>query len=210
MQEARTRSVRGSIVFAFAIVLALLLAYLMREILLLLYVSALFAVVLSPVIHGIMRFHIKSWHPGKGLAILLLLLSVGAAATLFFAFAMPPVVHDVQALVSELPTRGPQLLDKVHRVPFASHLNFSGLNAKLQGFASNFAEYLFLSISGWARQTGRRRGGDLSHHLFHAGGRRGLSLDPFVLPQVRPGTAERLPCCAPTCVWANGSWGKAD
>ena len=122
----------------------------MREILLLLYVSAVFAVVLSPVIHGMMRFHIKSWHPGKGLAILLLLLSVGAAATLFFAFAMPPVVHDVQALVSELPTRGPQLLDKVHHVPFASHLNFSGLNAKLQGFASDFAEYLFLSISGWA------------------------------------------------------------
>ena len=92
----------------------LALAYLMREILMLLYVSALFAVVLSPVIHGIMRFHIKSWHPGKGLAIFLLLLSVGAAATLFFAFAMPPVVHDVQALISELPTRGPQLLDKVH------------------------------------------------------------------------------------------------
>jgi predicted PurR-regulated permease PerM len=150
VQEARTRSVRGSIVFAFAIVLALLLAYLMREILLLLYVSALFAVVLSPVIHGIMRFHIKSWHPGKGLAIFLLLLSVGAAATLFFAFAVPPVVHDVQALVSELPTRGPQLLEKVHQVPFASHLNLSGLTAKLQGFASNFAEYLFLSISGWA------------------------------------------------------------
>jgi predicted PurR-regulated permease PerM len=56
----------------------------------------------------------------------------------------------VQALVSELPTRGPKLLDKVHQVPFASHLNLSGLAAKLQGFASNFAEYLFLSISGWA------------------------------------------------------------
>jgi predicted PurR-regulated permease PerM len=78
------------------------------------------------------------------------MLSVGAAATLFFVFAVPPVVKDVQALVSELPTRGPRLLDQVHRVPLASHLNFSGLNAKLQGFASNFVEYLFLSISSWA------------------------------------------------------------
>jgi predicted PurR-regulated permease PerM len=42
------------------------------------------------------------------------------------------------------------LLDRLHKVPFISHLNLSGLNARLQGFASNFAEYLFLSISGWA------------------------------------------------------------
>jgi predicted PurR-regulated permease PerM len=150
IQEARTRSMRGSIVFAFAIALVLVLAYLMREILLLLYVSALFAVVLSPVIHGIMKVHIKSWHPGKGLSIFLLMLSVGTAATLFFVFAVPPVVKDVQALISELPTRGPQLLDELHRVPLVSHLNLSGLTTKVQGFASNFAEYLFLSISGWA------------------------------------------------------------
>jgi hypothetical protein len=46
--KAHKRSVRGYIVFAFAIALVLATAYLMREILLLLYVSALFAVVLSP------------------------------------------------------------------------------------------------------------------------------------------------------------------
>lgn len=149
-EVSRTRSVRGYIVFAFACGLVLALAYVMRQILLLLYVSVLFSVVLSPVIHGIMRIRIRGWHPGKGLAIFLLLLSVGAAATLFFAFAMPPVVHDLQALFTELPTRGPQLLDQLHRIPFISHVNLGGLNAKLQGFASNFAEYLFLSISGWA------------------------------------------------------------
>src|ERR1700679_1761281 len=140
--KAHKRSVRGYIVFAFAIALVLLTAYLMREILLLLYVSALFAVVLSPVIRGIMHIRIGSWHPGKGLAIFLLVLTIAAAATLFFAFALPPVLHDVQSLISELPTRGPQLLDQVHRFPLASHFNFAGLNARLQGFASNFAEYL--------------------------------------------------------------------
>jgi predicted PurR-regulated permease PerM len=147
---AQKRSVRGYIVFAFAIGLVLATAYLMREILLLLYVSALFAVVLSPVIRALTRLHIGRWHPGSGLAIFCLLLSLAAAATLFFAFALPPVLHDVQALVSELPTRGPQLLDQLHRFPLVSHINLSGLNAKLQGFASNFAEYLFLSLSGWA------------------------------------------------------------
>jgi predicted PurR-regulated permease PerM len=150
IKRVRSRSVRGYIVFAFAIGLILATAYLMRQILLLLYVSALFAVVLSPVIRGITRIPIGRWHPGRGLAIFLLLLSLAAAATLFFAFALPPVLKDVQALITELPTRGPQLLDQLHRLPFISHLNLSGLNAKLQGFASNFAEYLFLSISGWA------------------------------------------------------------
>jgi predicted PurR-regulated permease PerM len=150
VETARTRSARGNVVFAFAIALGLATAYLMRQILLLLYVSALFAVVLSPIIRAITRIPIGKWHPGRGLAIFLLLLSLAAAATLFFAFALPPVLRDVQSLVSELPTRGPQLLDQLHRVPFISHLNLSGINSKLQGFASNFAEYLFLSLSGWA------------------------------------------------------------
>ena len=68
-QTVRTRSVRGNIIFAFAAALVLAVAYLMREILLLLYVSALFAVVLTPVIRGIMRLHIGRWHPGRGLSI---------------------------------------------------------------------------------------------------------------------------------------------
>jgi predicted PurR-regulated permease PerM len=149
-KSARSRSVRGYIIFAFAIALALIAAYQMREILLLLYVSALFAVVLSPLIRGITRIHIQKWHPGRGLAILFLLLGVGAATTLFFVFAMPPVLHDLQSLITELPKRGPRLLERLHRVPLVSHIDLSGLAAKLQGFASNFAEYLFLSISGWA------------------------------------------------------------
>ena len=150
VEAARTRSARGNVVFAFAIALALATAYLMRQILMLLYVSALFAVVLSPVIRGITHLHIGKWHPGRGLAIFLLLLSLAAAATLFFAFALPPVLRDLQALAAELPTRGPQLLDQLHRFPFISHVNLSGINSKLQGFASSFAEYLFLSITGWA------------------------------------------------------------
>ena len=55
VETARTRSARGNVVFAFAIALALATAYLMRQILMLLYVSALFAVVLSPVIRAITR-----------------------------------------------------------------------------------------------------------------------------------------------------------
>ncbi len=153
VQEERKRSVRGYIVFGFVIALVVLLAYFMRGILMLLYVSALFGVVLTPVIRGITGIQIGKWHPGRGLAIFFLLLCVAAAATLFFAFALPPVLKDVQALVTEMPSRGPQLLDQLHRVPYISHINLAGLNARLQGFASNFAEYLFHSISSWASKV---------------------------------------------------------
>jgi predicted PurR-regulated permease PerM len=149
-RPTHVRRVRGYILFAFAVALVLAAAYVMRQILLLLYVSALFAVVLSPVIRGIEHLHIGRWHPGKGLSILLLLLAIAAAAGLFFAFAVPPVLHDVQSLVSELPTRGPQLLDKVNHLPLISHIDLSGVRGKLQTFASNFAEYVLLSITNWA------------------------------------------------------------
>jgi predicted PurR-regulated permease PerM len=149
-ETSRTQTVRGNIIFAFVVVLALCLAYFIREILMLLYVSALGAVVLTPVIRGIMRIHIGRRHPGRATAITLLILAVGAGATLFFSFALPPVVRDLREFMKELPARGPQLLGRLRNLPFASHLDVAALNAKVQGFASNLAEYIFLSISDWA------------------------------------------------------------
>jgi predicted PurR-regulated permease PerM len=144
------RTVRGYILFAFAVALVLAGAFFMRQILLLLYVSALFAVVLSPVIRGIERIRIGKWHPGQGLAILLLIVAIATATGLFFAFALPPVLKDVQSLVQEMPTRGPQLLDRLNHLPFVSHIDLSGLRTKLQTFASNSAEWLLVSITDWA------------------------------------------------------------
>jgi predicted PurR-regulated permease PerM len=144
------RTVRGYILFAFAVALVLAGAFLMRQILLLLYVSALFAVVLTPVIRGIERVRLGKWHPGKGLAILLLVVAIATATGLFFAFALPPVLKDVQSLVQEMPTRGPQLLDRLNHLPFVSHIDLSGLRTKLQTFASSSAEWVLVSITDWA------------------------------------------------------------
>lgn len=149
-EPARVQRTRGNILFAFAVALALALAYVMREILVLLYVSALAAVVLTPVIRGIMRIRIKSWQPGRSSAIALLLLAVAGSIALFLAFALPPVVHDLREFMKDLPTRGPLLLGRLKNLPFASRLDVRALNAKMQGFASNLAEYIFLSISDWA------------------------------------------------------------
>jgi predicted PurR-regulated permease PerM len=149
----RKGEARANILFAFALALALLLGYVMRQILLMLYVSALFAVVLTPVIQAIMQVKTRFWKPGRGTAIILLLVLVGGAVTLFFAVALPPVVRDLSTFTKELPSRGPQMLGQLRRVPFASHLDVAALNARVQSYASNIVEYVLLSVSKWASQA---------------------------------------------------------
>jgi predicted PurR-regulated permease PerM len=146
----RPRTLRSDIVFTFSLAIGLYLAWVARDVLVLLYVSALFAVVLMPVVRIIMKLHIGKWHPGLGTAITFLFLVVAGFAMLFFLFALPPVVRDVRQFVSELPTRGPQMLSRLRRIPFMQRLDVAALNAKLQDFATNFATYLLLSIRHWA------------------------------------------------------------
>lgn len=146
----RTRTLRSDIVFTFAFAIGLYLAWLVRNVLVLLYVSALFAVILMPVVRGIMKLRIGTWKPNRGLAILIILLGVVGCATLFFAFALPPVVRDVREFVNELPTRGPVLLSRIRSIPFLQHVDVSALNAKLQDFGTNFATYMLFSIRNWA------------------------------------------------------------
>lgn len=147
-----TRTLRSDIVFTFALGLGLAVAYYLRRELTLLYVSALFAVVLMPVIRGIQKIKIGRWSPGRGAAIAIILLGVGGAITLFVSFALPPVIYDMQGFVKDLPKRGPEMLNRLKHLPFASHLNVSALNAKLQDYASNFATYLVTSVSTWASE----------------------------------------------------------
>jgi predicted PurR-regulated permease PerM len=144
------RTLRSDIVFTFLLALGIYLAWVVRDVLVLIYVSALFAVVLMPIVRFIMKLRIGAWQPGRGSAIVILFLAVAGFATLFSVFALPPVVRDVREFISELPTRGPQLLSRVRRIPFMQRVDVAALNAKLQDFAANFATYLLLSIRHWA------------------------------------------------------------
>lgn len=148
--SAPSRSLRGDITFAFGLALGLYLAWFVRDVLVLIYISALFAVVLAPVVNGIMKLKIGPWQPGRGAAIVILFLAVAGFATLFFLFAFPPVIRDLKEFGSELPTRGPQLLSRIRRLPLMQRVDVAALNAKLQDFAANFATYLLFSVRHWA------------------------------------------------------------
>jgi predicted PurR-regulated permease PerM len=145
-------NIRGNIIFAFAFAFAIYVAWLLRNVLVLLYVSALFAVVLSPVVRATSRLHIGRWHPFHGAtAIFFLLLIVAGALTAFGFLALPPVIRDLQAFNGEIPTRLPALLARFKQIPFLGGLNSTELIASIQGSFSNAAGGLLLSLTNWAR-----------------------------------------------------------
>ena len=149
-KQSRPHSHRGDILFAFVLGLGCYVAWLLRDELVLLYVAALFAVVLTPVVHATGRLRVGRWQPLKGKAILFLLLAAAGALTAFGFLALPPVLHDLQQLSQKAPTRVPEILDKLKKIPFADQIDPDDLTAKLQGWASQAAGHVLSSISGVA------------------------------------------------------------
>lgn len=148
--EIRNRQLRGDILFAFGLAVLCYIAWQLRTVLLLLYVSALAAVVLTPVVRATSRFKVGRWRPFKGRAILILLLAVAGALTAFGFLAFPPVIRDLHEFGREMPSRLPGFLDKLKRIPFADQVNTDAVTEKVQDWISNAATYLLLSIKNWA------------------------------------------------------------
>jgi predicted PurR-regulated permease PerM len=145
------QSIRGYIVFAFAFAFAIYVVWLLRSVLVLLYVSALFAVVLTPVVRATSRLRIGRWHPFHGAtAIFFLLLIVAGALTAFGFLALPPVIRDLQALNGEIPTRLPVLLTRFRQIPLVGNLSSTQVITSIQGAFSNAAAGLVLSLTNWA------------------------------------------------------------
>lgn len=144
------RSLRSDIVFAFGVGLALYLAWLLRHVLLLLYVSALFAVVLKPLVQFISHVRVGRFRPFRRIAILVLLLAVFGALAAFAFLAIPPVADDLRDLSNELPTRLPAMLASFKRIPFASHIDTSDLTTRIETAVTDSASFVLHSLKNWA------------------------------------------------------------
>ena len=142
---------KGDILFAIAVLVALYAAWHVRHELVIIYVSALFAVVFMPVVRFIMKLRIGKWSPGRGSAVLILFLAIAAGIALFALLALPPILHDLQEFGNEMPARGPRFLARMRNLPLSQHLDLNALNARLQDFASNLATYILLSLREVAR-----------------------------------------------------------
>ena len=148
--NSQSRNLRSDIVFVFVLGLACYIAWLIRDVLVLLYVSALFAVILAPVVQAVSKLHVGRWRPFKGVAVLVLPLAVVGVLMAFGFFALPPVVHDLQEFSKELPSRTPVLLERLRSIPFADHLDPDEINRRIQDSLSGAATQLLVSIKDWA------------------------------------------------------------
>ncbi len=152
MNDAKSleMNVRRGIVFAFGLALACYLAWLLRKELVLLYASALFAVVLHPLVAATSRLQIGRFRPFKGSAVMFLLLALVVSIVAFGFLALPPVIGDLQEFGREMPSRSPELIDRLQRIPFVQHIIGGDLGAELQSLISSTATGLLLSIKDWA------------------------------------------------------------
>ncbi len=138
---------RSDILFFFAVAAAIYLGYRLRSVLVLIYVAALFAVVLAPALDAIQRLRVGKWSPGRAAALLVLVLSGLAAMTVFFVFALPPIFRDVQGLAEDWPAKVASLTERIRHLPFAENFDPRSLQQYLTGAAGGVLG-VFKGIAG--------------------------------------------------------------
>lgn len=147
--ELQHRAVRGYILFTVVILLCLALAWRLREVLELIYVSALFAVVLMPVVKRIENLHIGKYKPSRSVAIITLMFSVVLLLFLLLFFGVPPVLRDLEHFTSDLPQRLPEIVAKIKRIPLIDRFGIDNIAKKGEAFAASFAGYVVSSAPKW-------------------------------------------------------------
>jgi predicted PurR-regulated permease PerM len=148
--SSQGRSRRGDIVFAFALGLACYVAWLLRDVLVLLYVSALFAVIFAPIVQSVSKVRLGKWRPFKGIAVLVLPLATLGLLVAFGFVALPPVIHDLQEFSKEVPSRTLAILERLRQLPFADRIHPNDVISRVQDFLSTTATHVLVSIRDWA------------------------------------------------------------
>lgn len=118
---------RSDILFGFFVAILLVFAWHVRDVLLLIYISALFAVVIGPAIGIVQKIHIGKWHPGRGLSVVLILVTGLVVIGAFFLFALPPIFSDLQGFAQDLPSKAQRVYERIHNLPLLSHVDMNAL-----------------------------------------------------------------------------------
>ena len=140
---------RGNILFFFGVILLLCIAYKLLKELEILYVSALFAVVLMPSVLWIQEHGFRGYRPSRVVAIVLLLAFTFLILGLFGTLAVPPVLRDLRNFLGDLPQRIPAAVAKIKHLPLADKFGIDDIAAKAQSVAGEFGGYIFASLPGW-------------------------------------------------------------
>jgi predicted PurR-regulated permease PerM len=148
-QEQSRRAIRGHILFAIGVLLFLALAWTLQKEVLIIYVSALFAAVLMPIVTRITEFEFHGRRASRPAAIFLLIVAVGVILTIFFTVGLPPVMRDLSAFSDELPNRIPQIVARIKRVPIADKIGIDGIVQRTETAVTATAGYVVTSLPNW-------------------------------------------------------------
>src|SRR6185437_1997180 len=110
------RGARAVIVFAVGLLAALALAWWLRELVLLIYASVLFAIVIDPLVAGVQDGGGGERHLGHGAALAVVLAGAAVGGALLLAILVPPLVREATALIVAWPTVSSQSLAAVQRL----------------------------------------------------------------------------------------------
>ena len=115
------------------------IAWLTRHAILITYVSAILATLLSPIVDRVQRVSLFGRKPGRGVAVVLLLGCVTAVIVVIAVFALPPLVRDLRDFASDLPRKLGQLRD---RLPFLHEIDPAKLQSSLVSGAGGLVSFL--------------------------------------------------------------------
>jgi predicted PurR-regulated permease PerM len=116
----------------------------------LVYVSALFAVVLTPLVNNIMNYKLPGGrHLERGAAVALLLAGTFLALASVLILGLPPVIRDLHQFATDLPARIPAVEARIKHLPYADKLGVDAGAEKAENAISTTAEYLFTSVPLW-------------------------------------------------------------
>ena|GEM_PF-224160 len=144
------RAIRRHILFAIAVICFLGIAWKLLHVLEIIYVSALFAVVLSPIVQRICAWKIGRYSPSRPVAIGILLGTVASALALFFWIGLPPVLANIRQFSTDLPQKMPVIAAKIKHLPLADKLGLDSLSEKTRNAAASTAAYVLASFPKWA------------------------------------------------------------
>jgi predicted PurR-regulated permease PerM len=132
------------------VLIALLLAYQLAQELEILYVSALFAVVLMPIVNRITATNFFRGHrPSRGVAIVILIAGSISLLAVFLTVGLPPVLRDLHQFSDDLPQRLPVFVARLKKIPFADRFGLDSVAARAENAATATASYLFTSLPQW-------------------------------------------------------------
>jgi predicted PurR-regulated permease PerM len=186
---AKRRAVRRHILFTIFVLIFVVIAWKLLHVIEIVYVSALFAVVLTPLVQSISALKIGRWSPSRPASIGLLLGTVAVLLTLFLTLGFPPVLHDIHQFSLDLPERIPVVVARIKHLPMADKLGVDSLSQRVQGAAASTASYLFASFPNWVERIFDMVTAFILCIYFMLEGEHAYA---YILAFFRPKTRERL------------------